>query len=75
RVDRPCCDDVALAAAHGLELVLLKPQSLMSLSSLSVTSANEQLIYRLHPEDIYLVHNDLDKALGKVAFKVGGSTR
>ncbi|XP_010183132.1 PREDICTED: probable peptidyl-tRNA hydrolase, partial [Mesitornis unicolor] len=32
-------------------------------------------IYDLHPADIYLVHDDLDKALGKVAIKLGGSAR
>ncbi|XP_010292469.1 PREDICTED: probable peptidyl-tRNA hydrolase, partial [Phaethon lepturus] len=32
-------------------------------------------IYNLRPEDIYLVHDDLDKALGKVAIKLGGSAR
>ncbi|XP_010210432.1 PREDICTED: probable peptidyl-tRNA hydrolase [Tinamus guttatus] len=32
-------------------------------------------LYNLSPEDIYLVHDDLDKALGKVAIKLGGSAR
>nr|XP_013811144.1 PREDICTED: probable peptidyl-tRNA hydrolase [Apteryx mantelli mantelli] len=32
-------------------------------------------MYNLSPEDIYLVHDDLDKALGKVAIKLGGSAR
>ncbi|NWH79016.1 PTH hydrolase, partial [Piaya cayana] len=73
RVDRRCCADVALAAAHGLELVLLKPRRFMNLNGLSVASAAET--YSLRPEDIYLVHDDLDKALGKVAIKLGGSAR
>ncbi|XP_032564126.1 probable peptidyl-tRNA hydrolase [Chiroxiphia lanceolata] len=73
RVDRRCCADVALATAHGLELVLLKPRRFMNLNGLSVASAAE--IYNLGPEDIYLVHDDLDKALGKVAIKLGGSAR
>ncbi|NWX06541.1 PTH hydrolase, partial [Caloenas nicobarica] len=73
RADRRCCADVALAAARGLQLVLLKPRRLMNLNGLSVASAAE--IYSLHPADIYLVHDDLDKALGKVAVKLGGSAR
>ncbi|NXT33001.1 PTH hydrolase, partial [Pelecanoides urinatrix] len=73
RVDRQCCADVALATARGLELLLLKPRRLMNLNGLSIASAAE--IYNLHPEDIYLVHDDLDKALGKVAIKLGGSAR
>uniref|UniRef100_A0A8U8CGL1 Uncharacterized protein n=1 Tax=Geospiza parvula TaxID=87175 RepID=A0A8U8CGL1_GEOPR len=73
RVDRRCCADVALATAHGLELLLLKPRRFMNLNGLSVASAAE--IYSLGPGDIYLVHDDLDKALGKVAIKLGGSAR
>ncbi|XP_064892002.1 peptidyl-tRNA hydrolase isoform X6 [Columba livia] len=64
RADGRCCADVALTAAQGLQLVLLKPRRLMNLNGLSVASA-----------DIYLVHDDLDKALGKVAVKLGGSAR
>ncbi|NXD61704.1 PTH hydrolase, partial [Eolophus roseicapillus] len=73
RVDRRCCADVALATAHGVELVLLKPRRFMNLNGLSVASAAES--YSFLPQDIYLVHDDLDKALGKVAIKLGGSTR
>ncbi|XP_064249373.1 peptidyl-tRNA hydrolase isoform X1 [Passer domesticus] len=73
RVDKRCCADVALATAHGLELLLLKPRRFMNLNGLSVASAAE--IYSLGPQDIYLVHDDLDKALGKVAIKLGGSAR
>ncbi|KFQ92915.1 putative peptidyl-tRNA hydrolase, partial [Nipponia nippon] len=64
---------VAGAAAGGRELLLLKPRRLMNVNGLSVASAAE--IYSLRPEDIYLVHDDLDKALGKVAIKLGGSAR
>ncbi|KFP82676.1 putative peptidyl-tRNA hydrolase, partial [Apaloderma vittatum] len=59
--------------AHGAELVLVKPRRLMNLNGLSIASAAE--IYNFRPEDIYLVHDDLDKALGKVAIKLGGSAR
>uniref|UniRef100_A0A8C4KNE6 Peptidyl-tRNA hydrolase 1 homolog n=1 Tax=Dromaius novaehollandiae TaxID=8790 RepID=A0A8C4KNE6_DRONO len=73
RADGRCCGDVAVATAHGVELVLLKPRRLMNLNGLSVASAAK--MYNLSPEDIYLVHDDLDKALGKVAIKLGGSAR
>lgn len=43
RVDKRCCADVTLAAAHGLELVLLKPRRFMNINGLSVASAGEQL--------------------------------
>ncbi|XP_072792845.1 peptidyl-tRNA hydrolase isoform X3 [Taeniopygia guttata] len=41
RVDKRCCADVALATAHGLELVLLKPRRFMNLNGLSVASAGD----------------------------------
>lgn len=43
RVDRQCCADVAVAAARGLELVLVKPRRFMNLNGLSVASAGEWL--------------------------------
>lgn len=43
RVDKRCCADVALATAHGLELLLLKPRRFMNLNGLSVAGAGEQL--------------------------------
>lgn len=42
---------------------------------LGCISVSKAEIYSLGPEDIYLVHDDLDKALGKVAIKLGGSAR
>lgn len=42
---------------------------------MSCISVSKAEIYSLGPEDIYLVHDDLDKALGKVAIKLGGSAR
>lgn len=50
----------------------------MSLSPahfLGCVSVSKAEIYNLRPADIYLVHDDLDKALGKVAVKLGGSAR
>lgn len=49
RADGRCCADVALAAARGLQLVLLKPRRLMNLNGLSVASAGEQLITPVPP--------------------------
>ncbi|KFV16947.1 putative peptidyl-tRNA hydrolase, partial [Tauraco erythrolophus] len=42
---------------------------------LGCISVSKAEIYNLRPEDIYLVHDDLDKALGKVAIKLGDSAR
>uniref|UniRef100_A0A8D2LSC2 peptidyl-tRNA hydrolase n=1 Tax=Varanus komodoensis TaxID=61221 RepID=A0A8D2LSC2_VARKO len=73
RKDRRCCADVALATLGETELVLMKPRRLMNINGLSVLGAVEA--YGLDIENIYLVHDDLDKPLGKVALKLGGSAR
>ncbi|XP_064891999.1 peptidyl-tRNA hydrolase isoform X4 [Columba livia] len=49
RADGRCCADVALTAAQGLQLVLLKPRRLMNLNGLSVASAGEQLVTPVPP--------------------------
>ncbi|XP_054854194.1 probable peptidyl-tRNA hydrolase [Eublepharis macularius] len=73
KTDRRCCGDVAIAQLDNVELVLMKPRRLMNVNGLCVAGAAE--IYNLSTEDIYLVHDDLDKPLGKVALKLGGSAR
>uniref|UniRef100_A0A8C8RNQ3 peptidyl-tRNA hydrolase n=1 Tax=Pelusios castaneus TaxID=367368 RepID=A0A8C8RNQ3_9SAUR len=73
KADRRCCADVAITSVEEAELVLMKPRRLMNINGLSVASAAET--YKLRVEDIYLVHDDLDKPLGKIAIKLGGSAR
>ncbi|XP_038230105.1 probable peptidyl-tRNA hydrolase isoform X2 [Dermochelys coriacea] len=73
KVDRHCCADVTITNVEEAELVLMKPRRLMNINGLSVASAAET--YNLGVEDIYLVHDDLDKPLGKMAIKLGGSAR
>ncbi|XP_015265887.1 PREDICTED: probable peptidyl-tRNA hydrolase [Gekko japonicus] len=73
KTDRRCCGDVAIAKLDNVELVLMKPRRLMNVNGLCVAGAAEA--YNLSTEDIYLVHDDLDKPLGKVALKLGGSAR
>ncbi|CAM5102909.1 unnamed protein product [Natator depressus] len=73
KADRRCCADVTITNVEEAELVLMKPRRLMNINGLSVASAAET--YNLGVEDIYLVHDDLDKPLGKMAIKLGGSAR
>ncbi|XP_067398211.1 peptidyl-tRNA hydrolase isoform X2 [Emydura macquarii macquarii] len=73
KADRRCCADVTITNVEETELVLMKPRRLMNINGLSVASAAET--YNLGVEDIYLVHDDLDKPLGKMAIKLGGSAR
>ncbi|CAH6788931.1 Ptrh1 [Phodopus roborovskii] len=70
----PRCDaDLALAPLGDAQLVLLRPRRLMNVNGRSVAQAAE--LFGLTAEEIYLVHDELDKPLGKLALKLGGSAR
>ncbi|XP_029019129.1 probable peptidyl-tRNA hydrolase isoform X2 [Betta splendens] len=56
-----------------VHVVLLRPRLLMNINGVSVAKAAGK--YGVKPEDVLLVHDDLDKPLGKVAIKHGGSAR
>ncbi|CAK6433597.1 unnamed protein product, partial [Pipistrellus nathusii] len=71
--DRRCAADLARAALGDAQLVLLRPRRLMNANGRSVARAAELL--GLTAEEVYLVHDDLDKPLGKLALKLGGSAR
>ncbi|XP_037115063.1 probable peptidyl-tRNA hydrolase [Syngnathus acus] len=69
--DRQLRGEVLVADAH--HLVLLRPRVLMNINGVAVAKAANK--YGVQPEDILLVHDELDKPLGKVAIKHGGSAR
>nr|XP_056716149.1 probable peptidyl-tRNA hydrolase [Euleptes europaea] len=73
KTDRRCCGDVTITKLDNVELVLMKPRRLMNVNGLCIAGAVNT--YNLSAEDVYLVHDDLDKPLGKVALKLGGSAR
>ncbi|KAI0242297.1 putative peptidyl-tRNA hydrolase [Lamellibrachia satsuma] len=65
-----------VATADGcdeVELVLLKSRLPMNLNGRSVRKAVET--FGIMDADVYLVHDELDKVLGKCAIKEGGSAR
>ncbi|XP_010349632.1 peptidyl-tRNA hydrolase isoform X1 [Saimiri boliviensis] len=71
--DRHCAADLALALLGDAQLVLLRPRRLMNANGRSVARAAE--LFGLTAEEVYLVHDELDKPLGKLALKLGGSAR
>jgi len=54
----------------GARLVLLKPQTFMNLSGRAVAEAAR--FYKIPPEDIIVVHDDLDLPFGQLRLKAGG---
>ncbi|MEW7006398.1 aminoacyl-tRNA hydrolase [Lentilitoribacter sp. EG35] len=55
----------------GEKTLILKPDTFMNLSGESVGEAMR--FYKLGPEDIFVIHDELDLAAGKVRIKQGGS--
>ena len=54
----------------GERLILLKPQTFMNLSGRSVTRSTS--FHRLLPQDLIVIHDDLDIPFGRVKLKEGG---
>ena len=55
----------------NVKTLLLKPQTFMNLSGNSVIKAAN--FYKIPPENIIVIHDDKDLALGKLKTKIGGS--
>ncbi len=53
-------------------LILAKPQTFMNASGLAVTKITNY--YKIKPEDIWVVHDDVDLLLGKMRVRKGGSS-
>lgn len=56
----------------GHKVLLLKPQTYMNLSGQSVGPAAH--FYKVAPEDLVVIHDDLDLALGRLQLRQGGGT-
>lgn len=58
------------ADARGEKLLLLKPQTMMNLSGKSVAACAN--FYKIPPEDVIVIHDELDLPLGRLRVKQGG---
>ncbi len=56
----------------GEKVLLLKPQTYMNLSGNSVVKA--ALFYKILPENVIVIHDDMDLKLGQIKAKCGGSS-
>ncbi|KAM9391693.1 peptidyl-tRNA hydrolase [Pholidichthys leucotaenia] len=73
RGDKYVSGEVILSEVQQTRVVLLRPRLMMNVNGVSVARAAAK--YGIKPEDILLVHDELDKPLGKIALKHGGSSR
>ncbi len=62
--------EIADGAVGGDKALLLKPMTYMNASGRSVGQAMQ--FYKLKPEDVVVLHDELDLAAGKVRVKAGG---
>lgn len=73
RGDKQVSGEVIVSDSQGTQIVLLRPKLLMNINGVSVVKTAGK--YSINPEHIILVHDELDKPLGKMAIKYGGSAR
>ena len=62
---------IARANVHGQTVWLLEPQTFMNLSGHSVAALAR--FYKIQPEEILVVHDELDVVPGQAKLKFGGS--
>lgn len=68
--DRACHGQLARASVQGRPVWLLKPQTFMNLSGKSVAALAR--FYKMAPEEIMVVHDELDLPAGEAKLKQGG---
>ena len=61
---------IAEGKIDGEKVMLLKPQTFMNLSGNSVVKAAN--FYKILPENIIVIHDDMDLPAGKIKVKTGG---
>ncbi len=61
----------AMVAKVG-DVLLVKPQALMNASGIAVKSLADY--YQIAPQDIWVIHDDLDLPVGKLRIRMGGAS-
>lgn len=56
----------------SMRVVLLQPQTFMNLSGQSLAAAAR--FYKIAPEDVLVIHDELDLPVGRLQLKAGGGT-
>ena len=64
--------EIAEVVIHGKKIMLVKPETFMNDSGKVIPFLRKQGI---NPENILVVHDELEKPFGTLAFKIGGSHR
>jgi PTH1 family peptidyl-tRNA hydrolase len=57
---------------NSQKVLLLKPQTFMNVSGVAVRAVTDY--YHIEPEDIWVIHDELDSPLGSLKIRTGGSS-
>lgn len=63
--------DIASANLHGQKLILAKPTTFMNLSGEAVQNMSQ--FYKVDPENIIVIYDDVDLPLGQIRIRKNGS--
>ncbi len=63
--------DVSTGMVDKRQVIVLKPQTFMNKSGKSVQAVMQ--FYKIAPQDILVVHDDIDLEVGKIKLKYAGS--
>jgi PTH1 family peptidyl-tRNA hydrolase len=73
RFDRKqCLARTGTGRADGNQVLLAKPQTYMNLSGQAVSRLTKK--FSIRPDDLIIIHDDLDLPLGKIRIRFGGSS-
>ena len=64
--------EIFTGTINGEKVILIKPQTYMNKSGIAVSEVAR--FYKIPLENIYVFHDDMDIAVGKMKYKVGGSS-
>ena len=54
------------------DVILAKPQTFMNASGFAVKALSD--FYQIAPDDVWVIHDDIDLPLGKIRMRVGGAS-
>ncbi|MCX6766624.1 MAG: aminoacyl-tRNA hydrolase [Candidatus Moranbacteria bacterium] len=72
KLDKKLKSEISVGKCCGKKIILLKPQTFMNLSGVAVAAAVKY--YKAKLEDLDVVHDDIDLALGKYKISVDSSS-
>jgi PTH1 family peptidyl-tRNA hydrolase len=64
--------EVSEGRLGNTQVIAIKPQTFMNLSGEAVQTASA--FYKVHPESILVIHDDLDITFGQIRLRMGGSS-